>query len=138
MNIRTFDPGDTAGVIELWARCGLVRPWNDPQKDITRKLADSPDLFLVGTIDEKVCASAMAGYDGHRGWVNYLAVEPSLQNSGLGRKIMEEVESRLVKMGCPKINVQIRTANLKACGFYQNIGYLRDDVVGFGKRLIED
>jgi ribosomal protein S18 acetylase RimI-like enzyme len=76
MHIRPFELADEPAVIALWEACKLTRPWNDPHKDIARKLAVQPELFLVGAIDETVIASVMAGYEGHRGWVNYLAVTP--------------------------------------------------------------
>jgi len=74
MHIRPFQPGDEQAAVNLWRRCDLIRPWNDPHKDIARKRRVRPDLFLVGTIDNKVVATVMAGYEGHRGWLNYLAV----------------------------------------------------------------
>ena len=138
MKIRTFNNDDTNEVIQLWRNCDLLRPWNDPEQDINRKLDDSPELFLVGILEGKICASAMGGYDGHRGWVNYLAVDPSVQHSGLGKQIMSELESRLMKIGCPKINVQIRSDNQHAVEFYKRIGYSFDEVVCVGKRLIDD
>lgn len=138
MLIRPFTSEDKTAVIELWRKCDLLRPWNDPEKDINRKLASSPELFLVGVLDGKICASAMAGYEGHRGWVNYLAVDPDVQNSGMGRRIMSEVESRLLNLGCPKINVQIRSSNSNAVEFYEKIGYSTDEVISVGKRLIKD
>lgn len=61
LQIRPFLEADTSAVIALWHDCGLTRPWNDPLKDIQRKLAVQPELFLVGEIDGKVMASAMAG-----------------------------------------------------------------------------
>lgn len=76
MAIRTFRAGDTEAVVALWEVCGLVRPWNDPRKDIGRKLTVQPELFLVAEDEGAVVGSAMAGFDGHRGWVNYLAVDP--------------------------------------------------------------
>ena len=138
MKIRTYNNDDKDEVIQLWGECDLLRAWNDPEQDIKRKLDDSPELFLVGIHEGKICASVMGGYDGHRGWINYLAVAPSLQNSGLGKQIMSEVESRLVNKGCPKINVQIRSENMYAIEFYKKIGYSSDDVVCVGKRLIHD
>ena len=138
MKIRTFNNDDKDEVIQLWRNCDLLRPWNDPEQDINRKLDDSPELFLVGILEGKICASAMGGYDGHRGWVNYLAVDPSVQHSGLGKQIMSELESRLMKTGCPKINVQIRSDNQHAVEFYKRIGYSFDEVVCVGKRLIDD
>ena len=138
MTIRPFAEVDEASVIALWGRCGLLRPWNDPRRDIARKLRVQPDLFLVGTLDGQVVASAMAGYDGHRGWIYYLAVDPGCQRAGLGRAIMAAAEERLRALGCPKINLQVRRGNAEAVAFYQRIGFEEDAVLGFGKRLEAD
>jgi hypothetical protein len=76
MIVRPYQPDDEAAVVALWARCDLTRPWNDPHKDIRRKLRVRPDLFLVGVLGQEIVATAMVGYDGHRGWINYLGVAP--------------------------------------------------------------
>src|SRR5437764_565283 len=112
MHIRPFEPGDEEAVIALWGRCGLLRPWNDPRKDIRRKSQVQPELFLVGVLDGAVAATAMAGYDGHRGWIYYLGVDPDCQRRGLGRAVMAEAERLLRARGCPKINLQVRSSNL--------------------------
>jgi ribosomal protein S18 acetylase RimI-like enzyme len=125
-------------VIALWARCGLLRPWNDPRKDIARKLRVQRELFLVGVDEGRIVAAAMAGYDGHRGWINYLAVDPLQRGSGCGRALMLEAERRLRELGCPKINVQIRCDNSEAIAFYSRLGFKEDAVVSFGKRLEHD
>ncbi len=138
MLIRPFEPADEGAVVALWERCGLTRPWNDPRKDIRRKLAVRPDLFLVGVEAGAVVATAMAGYDGHRGWVYYLGVDPAHQRKGYGRAIMAEVERRLRAEGCPKINLQVRTANAAVIEFYRRLGYAADDVASLGKRLEHD
>jgi ribosomal protein S18 acetylase RimI-like enzyme len=138
MQIRAFVRPDEEQVIALWDRCGLLRPWNDPKKDIARKLQVQADLFLVGEVDGRLVAAVMAGYDGHRGWVNYLAVEPALQGSGLGRAMMAEVEGRLRSLGCPKVNLQIRRGNQGVADFYRRLGYAEDDLVSMGKRLERD
>lgn len=138
MDIRPFRDEDEGEVIALWSRCGLLRPWNDPHKDIERKRRIQPELFLVGVIDGAIVATVMAGYEGHRGWVNYLAVEPTRRRGGLARALMSEAEKRLRALGCPKINLQIRGDNLEAIAFYENIGFKNDDVVSFGKRLLRD
>lgn len=95
MNIRPFQESDRAAIIALWTDCGLTRPWNDPDKDISRKLAIQPELFFVGEINHKVIASAMAGYDGHRGSVFYLAVAPAHQHQGFGK--LEKAYSRRLR-----------------------------------------
>jgi len=122
MNIRAFKLTDEAAVIELWQHCDLVRPWNDPHKDIQRKLSTQPELFLVGEIAGRLVATIMAGFDGHRGWVNYLAVSPDHRNAGLGRALMRHVEIALETRGCPKINLQVRATNHAVLEFYRRIG----------------
>ena len=138
MEIRPFDPVDEADVVLLWERCGLVVPWNDPHRDIGRKLRVQPELFLVGLVGGKIVATAMAGYEGHRGWVNYLAVHPDHQRGGMGRRMMDAAEERLRAIGCPKINVQVRTSNRGVIDFYRAIGFEDDEVASLGKRLERD
>lgn len=138
MQVRGFRRQDEAAVIGLWERCLLTRPWNDPHKDIERKLTVQPELFLVGLIDQRIVASVMAGYEGHRGWVNYLAVAPEHRRQGLARILMQEVESRLVGQGCPKVSLMVRANNAEAVAFYARLGYVQDEVVILGKRLIAD
>ena len=136
--IRPYLEADEAEVVALWTACGLVRPWNDPRKDIARKLAVQRDLFLVGTVGDRIVATVMAGYDGHRGWVNYLAVDPASRRLGLARSLMAAVEEQLRRLGCAKINLQIRNDNRDAIAFYQRIGFGEDAVVSMGKRLARD
>ena len=138
MDIRSFRESDRSAVIELWQECGLTRPWNDPNSDISRKLTVQPELFFVGEIDRKVVASAMAGYDGHRGSVFYLAVLPDHQRRGLGKLLMQKIEEALRAMGCPKLNIVVRSSNDKVLAFYEHLGYAADDVASIGKRLISD
>jgi ribosomal protein S18 acetylase RimI-like enzyme len=136
--VRTYRPSDHGALVSLWSRCGLLRPWNDPGRDIQRKLAHDPGGLLVVQADDRLVGAVMAGYDGHRGWVNYLAVDPAYQGQGLGRLLMEEAERRLLAAGCPKVNLQIRTSNERVVAFYRHLGYDIDDVVSMGKRLIDD
>jgi ribosomal protein S18 acetylase RimI-like enzyme len=138
MYIRPFEPRDEGPVVALWDRCGLVRPQNDPHEDIRRKLEVRPDLFLVGLVGVQLVATVMAGYEGHRGWLNYLAVDPRYQRKGLGRDIVNAAERLLRDSGCPKINLQVRTSNQRALEFYRRIGYTTDDVASLGKRLVHD
>lgn len=138
MNIRPFGRDDEAALVALWKECGLTRAWNDPHKDIARKREVQPELFLVGVVDGAIVASAMAGYEGHRGWVNYLAVAPRHRGRGHGRALMQRVEELLLERGCPKVNIQVRKANAEALAFYRHLGYAQDESVGLGKRLITD
>jgi ribosomal protein S18 acetylase RimI-like enzyme len=136
--IRPFAPADEERVVQLWRDCGLTRPWNDPHKDIARKLGEQPELFLVGTVDGRVMATVMAGFDGHRGWVNYLAVDPALQRQDIGRALMDEAERLLIARGCPKLNLQVRAGNAGVIDFYRKLGYVEEHMVSMGKRLIPD
>ena len=136
--IRSFEPADEAAVVALWRAAGLTRPWNDPHADIRRKQAVQPELFLVGEVDREIVATAMAGYDGHRGSVYYLAVSPAHQRCGYGRAVMAEIERRLEAMGCPKLNLMVRHDNRAALGFYERLGYDEAAVVTLGKRFIVD
>ena len=138
MRIRSYQSGDRDAVVALWHRCGLVAPQNDPEKDIRRKLQVNPEWFLVGEKNGRLVATCMAGYEGHRGWINYLAVDPEHQRQGLARQIAEAAETRLKDAGCPKINLQVRTANQQALGFYRSIGFTVDDVISLGKRIEPD
>ena len=133
--IRTFESPDEEAVVDLWHQCGLVVPWNDPHQDIATKMRFQPKLFLVGTIDGRLVATVMAGYEGHRAWINYLAVSPDYQRQGIGRRMMEETEARLREIGCPKINLQVRTSNQSVIAFYEHLGFSDDRVIGLGKRL---
>ena len=126
---------DESAVIDLWQRCNLVAPQNDPQRDVEKKLKVQPDLFFVGTISDRIVATAMAGYDGHRGWVYYLAVDPDCRRRQIGGRLMAHVESALKKRGCPKINLQVRTTNQQVIAFYEHLGFSNDNVIGLGKRL---
>jgi ribosomal protein S18 acetylase RimI-like enzyme len=138
MEIRPFEQADEAAVVALWHECELTRPWNDPHKDIARKLAVQPELFLVGTVDGAIVASVMAGYEGHRGWVNYLAVASGYRGRGFGRALMQRVEEMLHARGCPKVSLLVRTSNRAAIDFYRQLGYTQDEAVSLGKRLITD
>lgn len=138
MKIRSFQPDDQAAVVQLWHECGLTRPWNDPVADIARKLTEQPELFLVAEVENRVIATAMVGFDGHRGWVYYLAVASRHRRQSVGKALMREAERLLIERGCPKINLLVRSSSVEVVAFYRKLGYCPDDVVSLGKRLIHD
>lgn len=138
VTLRVYRPTDEGAVVALWRACDLVRPWNDPHKDIARKLLVQPELFLVAENATGIVGTAMAGYDGHRGWLYYLAVAPSAQRLALGRRLVAEVEHLLLAMGCPKINLQVRNTNVGVISFYEKLGFTADASASLGKRLIPD
>ena len=138
IKIRAYRGSDEDAVVALWHECGLVRPWNDPVKDIHRKLRVQSDLFLVGTLSGRLVATVMAGFEGHRGWINYLAVAREYRKQGFGRRLMDEAEACLRAVRCPKINLQIRSSNAEVIGFYRSLGFSVDDSLSMGKRLAND
>jgi ribosomal protein S18 acetylase RimI-like enzyme len=138
MKMRPYADADQAAVVALWQACELTRPWTDPVKDIARKQGVQPEWFLVGERDGAVIASVMFGYDGHRGWMNYLAVAPEHQRQGHAKALIAQGEALLLAAGCPKLSLMVRRSNTQVLGFYQALGYAEDDVVSLGKRLIPD
>ena len=136
--IRSFQEGDEEALVSLWNMCKLTVPWNNPYKDIARKLKVQAELFLVGYLEDKLIASVMAGYDGHRGWINYFAVHPDFQARGYGKQLMDNVENGLRELGCPKINLQIREGNDKVFSYYQKLGFVEEKRINMGKRLEDD
>ena len=142
ITFRPFEESDSDEVIALWEKAGLLRPWNNPNKDIARKLQEmavnSYSWFWVAEQNGVIIATAMAGYDGHRGSVNYLGVDPDVQQSGVGRLIMQRIEADLIAAGCPKLNLQVRDDNIDVLAFYDRLDYQRDATISLSKRLISD
>ena len=137
MTIRPFRAADEEAAIALWRACEMLR-WTDPRKDIARKLRVNPEWFLVGEIDRHLMATCMVGYEGHRGWVNLLAIAPEYHTGGYGRAMMAEAERILRGVGCAKINLQVRAQNTKVIGFYERLGFASENLVSMGKRLTQD
>ncbi|OTG84380.1 GNAT family acetyltransferase [Acinetobacter sp. ANC 5054] len=136
--IRPYLELDLDDVIALWELCNLTRPWNNPEIDIFRKLAQRDQLFLLAVKDDQLIATVMGGYDGHRGWVNYLAVHPHFQRNGVATALIQQLEKRLIALGCPKLQLLIRQDNIDVQNFYEQLGYEEIDVICMGKRLISD
>lgn len=136
--IRQFSHTDLEDIISLWELCGLTRPWNNPEIDIFRKAEQQDGLFLIATRDDKLVATLMGGYDGHRGWISYLAVHPQYQRQGIATALIQQLEKRLIARGCPKVQLLIRKDNLDIQSFYDELGYEEVDAICLGKRLISD
>ena len=134
--IRPYLESDRAAIVELWREVFPESPrWNDPETDIQRKLSVQRELFLVATFGSEVVGTAMAGYDGHRGWVYYLAVRSNYRRRGIGSVLMKNVEERLARLGCPKLNLQVRVSNEGVVGFYRRLGYKVEERISMGKLL---
>ena len=143
LQIRPFEAGDESATVALWRDCGLLRPWNDPHKDIARKQAVQPGLFLVALLQGRdgenvLVGTAMGGYDGHRGSAYYLGVHPEYRGRGIANALLNRLEKKLIARGCPKIQIMVREDNDVVLGMYERLGYEHADVLTLGKRLIED
>jgi len=136
--ITAFENRHRAEVIALWKKCGLVRAWNDPDKDIDRCLSNGSSTLFVLLDGDMVIGSVMTGYDGHRGAVYYLSVDPDRQSGGYGKQLMAHCEAYLTSLGCPKINLFVRKGNEPVQAFYRGLGYEEETSAAFGKRLIPD
>lgn len=128
MQVRPASRADRDRVTDLWHRCELTRPWNDPNDDFDRAVAGQTSAVLVGTDAGGVVATAMVGYDGHRGWVYYLATRPERRGENLGRQMMLEAERWLAQAGATKVQLMIRSANAAVIDFYKAVGYELEDV----------
>jgi ribosomal protein S18 acetylase RimI-like enzyme len=135
MQIVEITDADVPVVVDFWHRCGLTRPWNDPVSDIAFARGNPSSTILLGRIAERMVASAMIGFDGHRGWIYYLGVDPDLRRQGLGARMMEAAEQWLRARGVPKLQLMIRDGNTAALAFYEALGLERQPVVTMGKRL---
>ncbi len=123
LRIRAFDAADRDAVVELWRACGLVVPHNDPAQDIALCRATPHSELFVGEADGRIVATAMAGHDGHRGWLYYVAVSPGRRGTGAGRRLVDHSEAWLASLGVRKVNLIIRDTNLDVRGFYERLGY---------------
>lgn len=136
LTIRPYEEADEAGVICLWREVFPHNPpWNEPKADIQRKLGCQRELFLVGELEGRGTATVMAGFDGHRGWVHLVAVSTGCRQRGIGRAMMKEAENRLQRIGCTKINLQVRASNQAVVSFYEKLGYPIKERISMGKRL---
>jgi ribosomal protein S18 acetylase RimI-like enzyme len=135
VRIRELHLDDTADATALWHAEGLTRPWNDPVSDFARAIQGPASAVLGAREGGRLVATAMVGHDGHRGWVYYLAVASDRRRQGLGRTLMDACEAWLQERGVPKLNLMIRGDNAGAIGFYEALGYGRDDVVVMSKRF---
>ena len=135
MNTREADQGDKPAVIELWKRCGLTRPWNDPSQDFDFALSSPASAVIVLEDDGVVIGAALAGHDGHRGATYYVGVDPEFQRRGAGRALMAGVEDWLRARGVWKLDLLVRRDNAGVVSFYRSLGYGDQDCIALGKRL---
>lgn len=136
MIVRPYRDTDEAAVAALWQQCfPIEHPWHEPRGDIHRKSAEHPELFLIGLDGDRLVATVLAGWDGHRGWLYRCAVAPDCRRHGLGRQIVDAAVARLAALGCPKVNLQVVGSNRDVVAFYERLGFAVEDRVSLGKPL---
>jgi ribosomal protein S18 acetylase RimI-like enzyme len=136
VTVRAFGEADEPEVVALWrAAFPDDPPRNEPAAVIRRKLTVQRELFLVAECEGRIVAAVVAGFDGHRGWISHLAVAPAHRRHGIGRALVAEVERRLGALGCPKVNLQVRSTNAGVVAFYERLGYAVEERISMGKPL---
>ncbi|HIJ65913.1 MAG TPA: GNAT family acetyltransferase [Candidatus Hydrogenedentes bacterium] len=139
MDIRPYRSQDESEVVELWGKTVAdPAPHNDPVVAIRMKMAKDPELFLVAVVNGAVVGTLMGGFDGHRGWLYALAVDPVHQRRGIATALVRRLEQLLKELGCLKINLQVRGTNSGVIGFYESVGYSVENIISMGKRVYEE
>ena len=136
MLIRPFTEIDRPAVLALWSQTfDYSSPHNNPNDAIDRKLAVHPELFFIAEIDGQLVGTAMAGYDGHRGWLYSVATHPERRRKRIATALMQHAEAALAARNCPKVNLQTMPNNTDAIAFYESLGYAVENRTSMGKRL---
>jgi ribosomal protein S18 acetylase RimI-like enzyme len=135
VEIRELDGNHRGEAVALWVRTGLVRPWNPPEQDFDRAVSGRGSAVLGAVDGDRLVATVMVGHDGHRGWVYYVAVEPAVQATGIGRAMMQAAEEWVHNAGIPKIQLMVRSTNTAALEFYDAVGFTVEDTVVLSRRL---
>ncbi|WP_281168499.1 GNAT family acetyltransferase [Pleomorphomonas oryzae] len=122
-------------VIALWSRCGLTRPWNDPEADMALAEASENATVLVARADGRIVGAAMTGHDGHRGALYYLGVDPDCRRGGIGKALVRAAEVWCKTRGAPKLNLLVRNENQAVLAFYAALGYLPTNSISLYRTL---
>ena len=138
MKFRSYFPEDRDQVISLWQRVlPDNQPHNEPSRVIDEKLSVD-DMLFIAEDKEVVVGVAMAGYDGHRGWLYSVAVDPQQRRNGIGRGLVNLAIQTLNNVGCIKINLQVRATNVQVVEFYESLGFAIEDRISMGKLLDQE
>ncbi|MHA2282095.1 MAG: GNAT family N-acetyltransferase [Promethearchaeota archaeon] len=127
MKIQKFSIDFYDEVIQLWRNTETSITSSDSKSEMERMLNRNPDLFLIGTLKDKVVAVVMGGFDGRRGYVHHLAIDPTYQRQGYGTKIMTKLNENFRQKGIQKVHLFVEKRNKEVIEFYRNLGWeIRD------------
>ncbi|MGD0642337.1 MAG: GNAT family acetyltransferase [Roseiarcus sp.] len=129
IEIGELSEAETEAAVALWRECGLIRPWNDPRADIRLALAGPSSTVIAARVEARLAATVMVGWDGHRGWIYYLAVALGLRRRGIGARMVKAAEDWLARRDAPKLNLLVRAENEAVLAFYESLGYRRNDSI---------
>jgi ribosomal protein S18 acetylase RimI-like enzyme len=129
VEIGQLREAEIEAAVALWEEGGLLRPWNDPRADIRLALAGPSSTVLAARAEARLAATVMVGWDGHRGWIYYLAVARDLRRRGIGGLMVKAAEDWLAARGAPKLNLLVRAENGAVVGFYESLGYRRSEMI---------
>jgi len=129
VEIGQLREAEIEAAVALWEEGGLLRPWNDPRADIRLALAGPSSTVLAARAEARLAATVMVGWDGHRGWIYYLAVARDLRRRGIGGLMVKAAEAWLAARGAPKLNLMVRAENGAVVGFYESLGYRRSEMI---------
>ena len=134
--VREFETADADATLALWARVlPSENPWNEPTAELSRKTQRLDNLVYVAELQDRIVGAVVAGYDGMRGWIYRLAVDPDFRRRGIGSQLVSTAEEALLRRGCPKINLQVRSDNSEVVAFYEKLGYAIESRASLGKPL---
>ncbi len=135
--IIPFDEAYRVDIIDLWGKVFEYKDaHNSPELSLQHKLDHSPELLLIAVEEEELCGAVMGGYDGHRGWIYSLAVAPEFRGQGVGAALMQAIEDKLTVLGAVKINLQLIGHNRELVRFYESLGYMTEDRISLGKKIV--
>ena len=130
MKIEKYSMKSYVEVITLWRKAGISVGSSDTKEELEKMYQRNPQLFLIGKINKKIVGVVMGGFDGRRGYLHHLAIDPDYQKRGYGKIMMDALLGKFRKMGVHKIHLFIEKYNKEVVKFYSNSGWeIRDDLI---------
>ena len=139
--IRRLTIGDYDEMIKLWRRSSLPlkTKGRDRRREIKRQMNSNPELFLGAFERNALVGTVVGSYDGRKGWINRLAVDPDRRRQGIGQTLIARIEKSLREKGTRIIAALVEESNLKSISLFEKLGYVTDKgILYLSKRESED